>query len=71
MEWDNSVIFIDSISPHSVRLLVRCEVNSEKLKKFTQLIENITTQELLSDYTLCKAKLDDIYIDIIKFKRQS
>ncbi|CAL5985197.1 ABC_transporter family protein [Hexamita inflata] len=68
MGFESSVI-IDSVSPHGIQIKVQQKLNGSQVLKLNQLLSQLTTKHKFQDYILQKAKLDDVYIDTIKYKR--
>ncbi|CAL6012593.1 ABC_transporter family protein [Hexamita inflata] len=68
MGFEGSVM-IDSVSPHGIQILVQQQLSGPQVLKLSQFLSQLTTQHKFQDYILQKAKLDDVYIDTIKYKR--
>ncbi|CAL6058104.1 ABC_transporter family protein [Hexamita inflata] len=68
MGFEGSVM-IDSVSPHGIQILVQQQLSGPQVLKLSQFLSQLTTLHKFQDYILQKAKLDDVYIDTIKYKR--
>lgn len=64
-------VSINIVSPHGINFLIRQRFSPSQVLELCGQLEDITRRYQFDDYILSKAKLDDVYIDIIGYQRDN